>query len=569
MRNRKSHFVYRKMFCFYSGLILAIVLVLEVNFVVAIRRQIRSSNLYFQQLLCKEAARELNSMSVSASNIQYHLYDSEDLFKDVAKYLNEDNETYISSRLDEYSHSDKQVYEDKERLKEYGFDLNKQIFQIGLISSKNQKATFYFRGSSAVRVMPWTKDFENRTGEETDMLVKPGSVTFKKEIRDVAENKVLGELWISFASGNIEEAYKEYGRGDFFIYQNKSSFLFSSKLEPDYDLIMGNENPRKLQTVRESAQGLTIISCIDKTKAGSMPLYLWTMVILAGSLLFCIGEILVNSYVKRFTSRLDVILDAMEQVKQGNLEVRIPKQNRRDELDLIGENLNHMCEDLKTYIEKSYLAQIAQKDAQMEAMQNQINPHFLYNTLEAIRMKAITNCDREVGKMLYGLAVIFRSQIKEAKIITIAKELYFCKKYMELYEFRHKDKFHFDVDCPDKYMECPILKFVVQPVIENYFVHGIRSEDNDNYIRIWVREENDALIITVEDNGRGMEREEIHNKNLELDRCENTGSSIGIYNVQLRIRTEFGKSYGVTLFEREGSGLSVEIKIPKGEVKRV
>lgn len=566
MNDRKSHFVYQKMFCFYSALILAIVLILEVNFIFGIRRQIRDSSLYFQELLCSQAVKELETMSVNAANIQYHLYDSEDAFWDVVNYLIYDEGTYMSKRLDEYAHSDKQVYEDKEKFIDYGFDLNKQIYQIGLVSSENQKATFYSRGN--VRVMPWKEDFSKQAGETPEMLIKPGSVTIKKEIRDVEEKKMVGELWISFSSRNIEQAYSEYGKGEFLIYQDEGNILFSSRLEPDRDLLRGIR-PRNVQAVEKNVEGLTVLNYINKSKAGEMPLYLWTMVILAGVILFVIGELLVNSYVKRFASRLDVILNAMEQIKQGNLKVRIGKKKTRDELDLIGENLNYMCRDLETYIEKSYLAEIAQKDAQMEAMQSQINPHFLYNTLEAIRMKAITNKDREVGKMLYGLAVIFRSQIKEAKIITIAKELYYCKKYMELYEFRHKEKFHFVMECPDEFLEYPILKFVVQPVIENYFVHGIRNEENDNLLKILVREEGEAVIIAVDDNGKGMKKEEIHKKNQELNSCRNAGSSIGIYNVQLRIRTEFGKAYGVTLHEKEERGLLVEIKIPKGEVIHV
>lgn len=179
---------------------------------------------------------------------------------------------------------------------------------------------------------------------------------------------------------------------------------------------------------------------------------------------------------------------------------------------MIACHFNEMCEKLDLYIQKSYLAEIEQKNAEMAALQSQINPHFLYNTLEAIRMKAICNGDSEVGKMLYSMAVTFRSQLKEADIITLAQELHYCKKYLELFEYRYPKQFKSSVDCPLEYMQVPIIKFVLQPIIENYFIHGIRMRDNDNFIRIMVEKKQCGYEITVEDNGRGMSKEELGEK---------------------------------------------------------
>ncbi len=100
-----------------------------------------------------------------------------------------------------------------------------------------------------------------------------------------------------------------------------------------------------------------------------------------------------------------------------------------------------MCRKLDAYIQKSYLAEIEKKNAQLQALQSQINPHFLYNTLEAIRMKAICNGDRDVGKMLYSMSVLFRSQLKDADWITIGQELDYCKQYLELFEYRYNGIF--------------------------------------------------------------------------------------------------------------------------------
>jgi two-component system sensor histidine kinase YesM len=255
----------------------------------------------------------------------------------------------------------------------------------------------------------------------------------------------------------------------------------------------------------------------------------------------------------------------MGQITQGNLDIRLMTVKDGDELDMISGRFNEMCADLERYIEKSYVAEIEQKNAELIALQSQINPHFLYNTLEAIRMKAICNGDREVGKMLYGLAVIFRSQVKESNIIPLASELHYCKKYLELFEFRYQDKFTFSIDCETEYMEIPVIKFIVQPIVENYFIHGIRLKDNDNHLHIQVKKINNELWLTVSDNGKGMDEEEIEKRNRQFQaHSVEFHYSIGMGNVNRRIKAVYGNDYGVSLKKNEeGKGLCVCLHFPQ------
>ena len=162
-------------------------------------------------------------------------------------------------------------------------------------------------------------------------------------------------------------------------------------------------------------------------------------------------------------------------------------------------------------------------------------------------MKAICNGDREVGKMLYSMAVTFRAQLKEADVITLAQELHYSKKYMELFEFRYQKQFQALVECPEEYLQTPIIKFVLQPIIENYFIHGIRMREEDNFIRIAVEKEEDFRII-VEDNGRGMTKEELAAKNEELlNDTMKKEASIGVANVNRRLKAVYGRDYGILM----------------------
>ena len=270
---------------------------------------------------------------------------------------------------------------------------------------------------------------------------------------------------------------------------------------------------------------------------------------------------------------MNKLLLAMDKVKQGDVNVVIPVGKEVDEINIISENFNEMCTQLNDYIEKSYVyelnekkAEVNQKKAELMALQSQINPHFLYNTLESIRMKAICNGDKEVGKMLYILAFLFRSQLKDKDIISIKNEIEYCEKYLEIFKFRYEDKFEFNINCPKEILDNQIIKFTIQPLIENYFVHGIRLEDDDNKLTISIEEVNDKVLIYIEDNGRGIEDEKLLQMNRMLTDKYGTGQSIGITNANERIRILYGKEYGIKIEKAVEKGLKIIVTIPSRKV---
>lgn len=265
-------------------------------------------------------------------------------------------------------------------------------------------------------------------------------------------------------------------------------------------------------TLKESGNFYTAYTVLNISQASALSFRTLAMILAAGVAAAALGILGIGYYVRRLTARVDSILYAMNQVTTGNLQTRLKVNKKGDELDMVADQFNKMCEDLNLYIQKSYLAEIERKNAQMQALQSQINPHFLYNTLEAIRMKAICNGDREVGKMLYSMVTLFRSQLKEADVITLGQELDYCKQYMELFEYRYQGSFSSQVSCPVELLSIPIIKFVLQPVVENYFVHGIERDRKDNLVKIWAEAEGDVLYLYIQDNGRGMTQEEIEKK---------------------------------------------------------
>ena len=190
--------------------------------------------------------------------------------------------------------------------------------------------------------------------------------------------------------------------------------------------------------------------------------------------LLIVGSILIAYFViSIFSKRTKSIMAAMEELQKGNLSVRIPSVDDGDELSLISSGFNNMCINLDEYIKKVYLSEIKQKNSQLIALQAQINPHFLCNTLEVIRMRAVSKGADDVGEMIYILATLFRNTIRKDMIITILDEINQCRMYLQLFCIRYKDSFSYNIDVQNELLTFSIPKFTLQPVIENYIVHGI------------------------------------------------------------------------------------------------
>ncbi|SHO45996.1 sensor histidine kinase [Anaerocolumna xylanovorans] len=572
-KNRiKSHQLYRKLFMTYTLIMTVIVISLILFFINSIRDQTKENNLRYSQLLLEDASGYIKDMEETSNLIQYNLYKSEDELTDVTNYLEYDMETYLEKKLDAFYNSRQGSYNGIEDFAGSALELSDYITEIAFVSYSNKEVTTFYK-SNDIR----TKKLDNNI----DTLIKDriqtedGTITFIKEIHNTDNLENVGFMKITFSSKGFEKEYQYYKKSQLAVFTDDGRIIYQS--DPGLNMVLLYDRKGSLVSQKQMESKLKAhvsyskmdemnILCYMKTsQAEKIPLIQWLSLLLLGFTLFLLGEIIIHVRLDYFTKRLEELLSTMEQVKSGNLNVSFDsiKDKKKDEIDIIGEHFNRMCKDLDSHIKKRYLAEIEQKNAEMNALQSQINPHFLYNTLESIRMKAILNDDKEVGKMLYNLAVIFRSQVKESNIITIAKELYYCKKYLEVFEFRFADKFRFDIDCREEYMERPVMKFIVQPLVENYFVHGIRLKEEDNYLLIRVWEEEEAMAVSVEDNGKGMTGEEIREKNLELNEDDNGTGSIGLLNVHRRLKRAYGDKYGVHIEENRDRGLKVIIRFPK------
>ncbi|WP_029092049.1 sensor histidine kinase [Brochothrix thermosphacta] len=263
-----------------------------------------------------------------------------------------------------------------------------------------------------------------------------------------------------------------------------------------------------------------------------------------------------------YSRQVEDILVTMNHVTDSNLSVRINEENKQRELKEIAVGINLMLDDINQQVKDIYLLEIEQKDAHMRALQSQINPHFLYNTLEYIRMYAVSEGVDELAEVVYSFASLLRNNTMQEKTVTLQRELEFCEKYVFLYQMRYPDRiaYHFTVD--SEIDDVMVPKYIVQPLIENYFVHGIDFSRIDNAISVKVYRKNTSVVIDVIDNGKGMSDERLTEVNrllVEDVSKERHQTSIGLMNVSDRLKLVFGDNATMVLYHNLSGGVIVRL----------
>ncbi|HEM8988325.1 TPA: sensor histidine kinase [Enterococcus faecium] len=268
---------------------------------------------------------------------------------------------------------------------------------------------------------------------------------------------------------------------------------------------------------------------------------------------------------KRYSQQVSIVMQAMDQTAAGNLETRIDITNTEYELKELSIGINEMLDSINQFVEDIYKLEIKQQDAHMRALQAQINPHFLYNTLEYIRMYAISEGSEELADVVYAFSALLRNNTNQEKTITLKEELDFCEKYVYLYQMRYPNRvaYHFMIDPDLEKIEVP--KFVIQPLVENYFKHGIDFTRFDNALSVKVLQEGKRVRIIIKDNGKGMTEKRLKQieEKLSHPKVELHGS-IGLQNVNERLSASFGSSYYMSLENNETGGLTVSITFKEG-----
>ena len=230
----------------------------------------------------------------------------------------------------------------------------------------------------------------------------------------------------------------------------------------------------------------------------------------------------------------------------------------RPVIDMRFSNCLPACMD--ELVNQVYLAQIKEKDAQLQAMQAYINPHFLYNTLDTICWMSRMEDAQETCNLIEALSKLFRMSARDTrKVISVEQELEYINSYIMIQECRHTDFIQFEVQAQEETLKCQTVRFILQPLVENAILHGLEPTGRPGKLSIDIRRQEDKLVMTVEDDGMGADIEELR----ELLQSHPEGlRGMGISNVNDRIRLCFGEEYGIFFYNAEGGGLRVQAVQP-------
>lgn len=281
--------------------------------------------------------------------------------------------------------------------------------------------------------------------------------------------------------------------------------------------------------------------------------YIMVIVFLIGLMTILVSALLVLKFAGRIERSIGRIIGAMDQAYNGDYTVQIENANGYEEFEKISSHFNYMVKQIELSGRQEKEALIREKNAEITALEAQINPHFLYNTLDAINWVAIENEQFQISKMLNNLAVILRYSIQNSTItVSMAEEIEYLKKYILLQQQRFDFSFKCFLDIAPELMECRLHKLLFQPLIENAIVHGFPGSTGDD--TIWVsakRGEDGRLEIRVKDNGKGMAPELAEELNQFDYRSGRIESSIGIRNVIMRVKYYYGERGDFRIFSGE------------------
>ncbi|MDN2981556.1 sensor histidine kinase [Streptococcus suis] len=287
------------------------------------------------------------------------------------------------------------------------------------------------------------------------------------------------------------------------------------------------------------------------------------IIFLGSSCLVALLLLVLRRVFKRYEVQVLDIVDTMQQIRGEDRHLRLQTDNKEQEMYLISSEINQMLDAMDQSIQDIYRLQLAQKDANMRALQAQINPHFLYNTLEFFRMYAVSKQMDELGDMIYEFSSLLRSSVTQAKMTTVAEELSFCEKHSYICQIRYPRSIAYAYQMDPGCERVEIPRFVIQPLVENYFVHGVDLKRKDNALSVKALKHGQDMEILIRDNGKGMNAETLEAyKHLLASRelsQENRSQSIGLRNVHERLLLYFGDRYQIELDSKEGEGVTYSI----------
>lgn len=429
--------------------------------------------------------------------------------------------------------------------------------------------------------------------EHTELTGEEQVFTLARVVKDIDTLANQGILLVQIRNSDLESIFRyfkykeEYTK--YMIVNEEGLVLYDSngETEDQYlsDLIPSLSTDQKYYSERSNFQGVdSVVSTIQFDNYENWRLVAVTpwsiissdMIWIAVSVTFAIGLCILFSCIfivfiaNRITKAIIETVKTMREVELGNLQARV-RVRGNDEIGLLTRGTNRLVHRLEQLIDEVKEQHERKRAAEMVALQAQIKPHFLFNTLESINILAIQNQGKKVSGMVSKLGNILRISIQQREEITIEEELAHVISYLDIQKYRFEDLFEYEVIVEDRLLQYMTLKLSLQPIIENCIQHGFEGIEYLGFITIEISDSEDQLYFRISDNGIGIPSSQLEKFSYmsdEVNTYVNTPEvgerrGIGVSNVADRIRIRFGEPYGLMICSAPGHGTVIQLTIPK------
>ncbi len=418
-------------------------------------------------------------------------------------------------------------------------------------------------------------------------------VSLSREIVSPLDGKSLGILLVDLKFNRIKDLCQSLvvgSKGYNFIIDPDRNYIFHPsqqliyselRMEPIdsiYSLLDNenesfyHENDRYFMIETSSLTGWHLISVTYESDIVTDWQYVQISYAFLGLILFLIVGLATNRISSGITRPIRKLQKIMQSVDTGEFQL-VGAIKATEEIRELAREYDTMVGHIRKLMDENIKEQELKRKSDLKALQAQINPHFLYNTLDSIIWMGEMGQNREVVLMTSALSKLFRISISRGReLINISDEIAHVESYLTIQKMRYKDKFEYEIDIDPDLYKSSILKITLQPLVENAIYHGIKEVDHKGLIRITGEEFGEKIKLEVVDNGKGMTEEELENLNTMLS--STPGSSglfrqgTGVLNVHERIQLYFGNKYGLSYFPSSGGGIRIMIIIPRAELEK-
>lgn len=578
-------------FCAVSILVLSAVLVVTVVSLRYTNSSIYENSVMYTQTIIGQLNQNIDSYISYMDNIASLVAGSGDAYK----YL------YSESGIDALSR--KEYNQCRQRLTEQFKTILKgrsDIRNIGIVRRENGSSSLFNNGMSTrnqnlkLDTQRWYADavgkydHYNLTSSHVQNVIsgeRPWVITLSRGIRNyTGEGDSDGVVFIDLNYSAISELCTQNSvgtKGYVFILDQNGNIVYHPQQQQLYNelqtenisLIMnaktdvvtaGKGDDEKIYALSHSeTTGWTIVGCMNMSELLKNSRKARSIYMLVALGLIAIALVISSEIARNITFPIQKLRDSMKRVQKGDFSAAEIEVYSDNEIGSLTRSFNVMTQKIQDLMAQNIQEQEQKRKIELKALQSQINPHFLYNTLDSIIWMAEGKKNEEVVLMTASLARLLRQSISiENELVTIGQEIEYVRSYLTIQKMRYKDKLEFEINVDPRITHAQIIRLVLQPIVENAIYHGLKYKESKGMLKVHGYELGERIIIDITDDGVGMDEETLKHI-YDKHKVNYHSNGVGVYNVQQRLVLYYGKEYGIIYHSEKGKGTTATVVIPK------